>query len=53
MWEIFSYYFVEYIMYSFGLYLFSLFDAHDSQAWSFDGVTEFLHILFAAFESFV
>jgi hypothetical protein len=46
-------YFVEYIMYTFGLHPFSFFDAHDSQVWSFDGVTEFLHIPFTALESFV
>jgi hypothetical protein len=32
----------------FCLDLFSSFNAHDSLVWSFDGVTEFLHILFAA-----
>jgi hypothetical protein len=35
----FCHYFIEYITYTFGLHLFS-FDAHDSQVWSFDGVTE-------------
>jgi hypothetical protein len=33
------------------LYLFS-FSAHDSQLWSFDGVTEFLHIPFTDLELF-
>jgi hypothetical protein len=33
-------------MYPFGLHLF--FNADDSQVWSFDGVSEFLHILFTA-----
>jgi hypothetical protein len=28
----------------FGLHLFSFFNAHDSQVWSFDEVTEILHI---------
>jgi hypothetical protein len=27
------------------LHLFSFFNAHDSQVWSFDGVAEFLHFL--------
>jgi hypothetical protein len=49
LWEIFCYYFIEYIMYAFGLHLFS-FNAHDSQVWSFDGVAEFLHIFFTALE---
>jgi hypothetical protein len=53
IWEILCSYFVEYIAYTFGLQLFSFFDAHDSQACSFDGVTEFLHIHVIAFESFV
>jgi hypothetical protein len=35
------------------LHLFSFFDDHDSQVWSFDGVIEFLHIPFTGFESFV
>jgi hypothetical protein len=34
------------------LYLFSLFNAYDSQVWSFDGVAEFLHIPFTAHEFF-
>jgi hypothetical protein len=34
------------------LYLFSFFNAHDSQVWPFDEVTEFLHILFTALELF-
>jgi hypothetical protein len=37
-------------MYHFGLHLFFFFIVHDSQVWSFDGVTEFLHILFTALE---
>jgi hypothetical protein len=32
------------------LHLFSFFDAHDSQVWSFDGVSEFLHFLFTGLE---
>jgi hypothetical protein len=35
-------------MYPFGLHLFSFFNSHDSQVWSFDGVAEFLHIPFTA-----
>jgi hypothetical protein len=35
------------------LHLFSIFSAHDSQIWSFNGITEFLHIPFIALESFV
>jgi hypothetical protein len=38
------------ILYLFCLQLF-FFDAHDLQVWSFDGVAEFLCILFAAFDS--
>jgi hypothetical protein len=34
------------------LHLFSFFNAHDSQVWSFDGVAEFLHIAFTALELF-
>jgi hypothetical protein len=45
------YYFIEYIMYPFGLYLF-FFNAQGSQIWPFDGVTEFLYILFTALELF-
>jgi hypothetical protein len=52
IWEIFCDYFVEYIMYTFGLHLFS-FNAHDLQVWSFDGISEFLLIPSAALESFV
>jgi hypothetical protein len=37
IWEIFCNYFVEYITYTFGLHLFSFFDSHDLQVWSFDG----------------
>jgi hypothetical protein len=51
--KFFCYYFTEYIMYPFSLHLFFFFDAHDLQVSSFDGVAEFLCILFAAFESFV
>jgi hypothetical protein len=39
-------------MYPFGLHLFSFFNAHDSQAWSFGGVAEFLYIPFTALELF-
>jgi hypothetical protein len=35
-------------MYPFGLHLFSFFNVHDSQVWSFDGVAKFLHIPFIA-----
>jgi hypothetical protein len=35
----------------FGLHLFTFFNVHDSQVCSFDGVAEFLHIPFSAFES--
>jgi hypothetical protein len=49
--EIFCYYFIEYIMYPFGLYLF-FFNAYDSQVWSFDGVSELLHIPFTALKLF-
>jgi hypothetical protein len=52
IWEVFCYYFVEYIMYSFGSHLFSFFNAHGSQVWSFDGVAEFLHITFTALDWF-
>jgi hypothetical protein len=51
IWEIFCYYFIKYITYPFGLYLF-FFNDHDSQVWSFDGVAEFLHITFTALELF-
>jgi hypothetical protein len=51
IWEILFYYFIEYIMNPFGLYLFS-FNAHDSQVWSFDGITEFFYIPFIAFQLF-
>jgi hypothetical protein len=52
IWEILCYYFIVIIMYLFGLYLFSFFNAHDSQVWSFDGVAEFLHIPFTALQLF-
>jgi hypothetical protein len=52
IWEIFCYYFIEYVMYPSGLNLFSFFNAHDSQIWSFDGVSELLHIPFTALELF-
>jgi hypothetical protein len=50
--EIFCYYFIEYIMYPFGLHLFSFFNVNDSQVWTFDGVAELLHIPFTALELF-
>jgi hypothetical protein len=53
IWENFWDYFIEYITYTFGLHLFSLFDAHDSQVLSFGGIAEFLYIAFATLESFV
>jgi hypothetical protein len=40
------------ITYPFGLHLFSFFNAHDSQVWTFDGVTEFFHIRFTGLELF-
>jgi hypothetical protein len=36
IWDILCYYFVQYIIYPFGLQLF--FYAHDLQVWSFDGI---------------
>jgi hypothetical protein len=51
IWEIFCYSFIEYILYPISLHIFS-FNAYDSQVWSFDGVTEFLHIPFTALELF-
>jgi hypothetical protein len=42
IWEISFYHFIEYLMYTFGLHLFSFFIPHDIQVWSFDEVTEFL-----------
>jgi hypothetical protein len=48
IWEIFCYYFIACIMDPFCLYFFSFFNAHESQVWSSDGVTEFLHIPFSA-----
>jgi hypothetical protein len=51
MWEIFCYYFIEYIMYPFGSLLF-FFTAHDSHVWSCHGVTEVFHIPFTALELF-
>jgi hypothetical protein len=36
----------------FGLDLFSFFNAHDSQVWSFDGASEFLYIPFSGLELF-
>jgi hypothetical protein len=53
IWEIFYYYFVKYITYTFGLHVFSFFDALGSQIWSFDGGADFLHISFAALQFFV
>jgi hypothetical protein len=35
------------------LHLFSFSNSHDLQVWSFNGIAEFLHILFIALESFV
>jgi hypothetical protein len=49
---IFCYYFIDFITNPFCLDLFSFFNAHVSQGWSFDGVTEFLHIPFTALELF-
>jgi hypothetical protein len=51
IWEIICYYFIEHSMYPFGLHLF-LFNTHDSQVWTFDGVAELLHIHFIALELF-
>jgi hypothetical protein len=39
-------------MNAFCLHLFSFFNAHDSQVWSFDGVGEFLHIPVTGLELF-
>jgi hypothetical protein len=39
IWRIFYHYFVEYVSYTFGLYLFSII-AHDLQVLSFDEVAE-------------
>jgi hypothetical protein len=41
IWEIFCYYFIEYIMNAFCLDLFSFLNAHDSQVYSLDRVGEF------------
>jgi hypothetical protein len=49
---IFKNYFIECIIKAFCLDLFSFFNAHDSQVWSFDGVGKFLHIPFIALELF-
>jgi hypothetical protein len=51
IWEIFCYYFIEYIMNPYCLDLFSL-NAQDSQVWSFDGVGEFLYIPFTDLQLF-
>jgi hypothetical protein len=34
----------------FFLHLFSFFNVHDSQVWSFDGVSKLLHFLFTGLE---
>jgi hypothetical protein len=34
------------------LHLFSFFNAYDSQVWSFNGASEFLHIPFTGLELF-
>jgi hypothetical protein len=44
--------FFEYIKYTFGLDIACFFNAHESQVWSFDEVTEFLHVTFVDLESF-
>jgi hypothetical protein len=49
VWQFFCYCFVECISYAIGLHLFS-FDAHD---WSFDGISEFLHIPSTTLQSFL
>jgi hypothetical protein len=51
IWEIFSY-FIECTMHPFGLHLFSFFNAYDSQVWSFDGVSELLHVASTFLELF-
>jgi hypothetical protein len=51
IWEIFCYYFIEYIMYPFSLHLF-FFNDHDSQVSSFDRVVDLLCIPFTALELF-
>jgi hypothetical protein len=50
IWKFFCYYFIEYIMNSFSLDLFSFFNSQDSQVRSFDVVGEFLHFPFTALE---
>jgi hypothetical protein len=52
IWGIFCYYFIECIMNSFCLDLFSFFNAPDSQIWSFDGVGELFHIPLTGLELF-
>jgi hypothetical protein len=52
IWEIFCNYFIEYIMYSFGLQIFAFYNDHDAQAGSFDGVIEFVHLPFISLELF-
>jgi hypothetical protein len=51
IWEIFCYYFIEYITYPLACTS-SPPSMPDSQVWPFDGVTEFLHIPFTALELF-
>jgi hypothetical protein len=51
IWEIFCYYFIKYVIYPVGLYLLSFF-RNDSQVWSFDRVSELLHIPFTDLELF-
>jgi hypothetical protein len=49
IWKVFCYGFVQYISCAFSFFFY----ADNSQVWSFDGVTELLHIPFAALQSFV
>jgi hypothetical protein len=42
----------NFLFYRIYFHLFSFFNAHDSQVWSFGGVGEFLHTLFTALEWF-
>jgi hypothetical protein len=50
--EIFCYYFIDHIVNPFCLDIFSFFNTHDSQVWSFDGLGDFLSAPFTALELF-
>jgi hypothetical protein len=49
IWEVFCYYFIEYITFLFDLHLFSFFNAYDSQIWYFNGVADFFSQLLSYF----